>query len=118
MIEIKNKIKDLLLLSKIQVNGFTDISNKMKMQDKIINEIKDMSKSNNTLLGRVLKFQVADSYAYYIITKVNKKSVKVEWIDYYAGWADHRIGYRGLLDLSYTKQTIESEDKLSKIFGN
>jgi hypothetical protein len=46
--------------------------------------VKAMEKEAGTGLnvGRVVKFGVSDGYARYIITKINKKTVKLEWLDY------------------------------------
>jgi hypothetical protein len=117
MNEIKFNITALFLLSKIEVNGWTDMENKMKMQDQIMDKLEDLAKSNNTLLGRTMRFPMADSYSYYIITKVSKRTVKLEWIDYCDGWVEPRLGKSGCLDLSYVKETFEIKNKLDKLFG-
>jgi hypothetical protein len=53
-------------------NSFDNI---MKSQEKLIDELNVLAKANKTILGRTMRFPMADSYALYVVTKVNKKTV-------------------------------------------
>lgn len=121
MDEILIKINDLLELNKQEIkvgtNAHKDLILKMELQDRIMNELKVLARANKTLLGRIIKFPCADSYAVYVITKVNKKSVKIEWVDYCDGWQDDRAGVTSILDINYAVKTVQGEDMLDKLFN-
>jgi hypothetical protein len=123
---LKAKIKELLALNDVDVKhdfalrGTTDPlywENVMKRQDELMSEINELARKNCTILGREIKFQMADSYAVYVITKVNKKSVQVSWINWCDGWVDDRLGRQGTLDINYAMQQVRREDALQQLFG-
>ena len=116
MKEIKLLIATLLKLSINEVKGFPELHTKMKEQDKLMNDIQELAKKEKTLLGRVIKFPRADSYAIYIITKINKKTVGLAWVDYCDGWKiDGAV--TALYDIDLAIETIKGEDKLLQLFG-
>ena len=87
MIEIEKKIKEFIKLSNEATeakNGdhWDQITEKMDQQDKMMTELTTMAREKKTLLGRTMKFSVADGQAVYVITKVGPTSVKLTWIDY------------------------------------
>lgn len=113
MKEIKSLLIELLSL------GSTDFGDKefimkfdakIKLQDELMDKLKELARKNNTLLGRIVKFQMADSYAYYVISKVNTKTVEVSWVDYCDGWIDNRLGKKGSLSINYVQPQIKFED--------
>lgn len=118
---ILNKIKELRELSGKSFDefgrGWDGIKAKSDAQNKLMDELRQLAKTNNTLLGRIIKFPYADGYAMYVVTKVNKKTVRIDWIDYMDGWVDQRCGEQAMLDMDYAKQVIEGEDALRKIFA-
>jgi len=121
MKKIKEKIKDLMSISKKEFSefgqGFEAVKAKLAAQDEIMSELKKLAQEENTLLGRIIKFPKADSYAMYVITKVNKKTVRVDWFDYCDGWVDDRCGYAAMIDIDYATQKVKGEDILSKLFS-
>jgi len=121
MEEIKAKIKQLLLLSKTEPKEgkdyFGNLTAKMQQQEKMWNELKVLAKANNTLLGRIMKFQHADSYAFYLITKVNKRTVRLDWINYCDAWVDNRCGYACLMSFDYASEEIRRRDALDELFS-
>jgi hypothetical protein len=118
MKEIQAKILELLTLSNtpIELKDFDALSKKMKEQDDLMNEISELSKKNKTILGRTVSFPVADGSAIYIITKINKKTVRLTWIDYCDGYADRQFGREGgNYSLEDAQNRISFEDKWSKM---
>jgi len=117
---IPELIQELLDYSAKEVDyskGFDESIKKMKMQDAMMKVLVVFAKIGHTLLGRTIQFQSHDSYALYIITKVNKKTVEVTWIDYCDGWVDDRIGKTGTLTLDYAQKEIAWRDKLNVMFS-
>jgi hypothetical protein len=102
MKRIKQLIAELLKISSVECeSNFDSIHEKMDKQDEIILELNNLAKENNTIVGRVIKFQMADSYAIHLITKVTTKTATLEWIDYCDGWCDERLGEVGELPIAY-----------------
>lgn len=87
------------------------LENIMKRQKALIAEIEQISRANNTLLGRTVKFPKADSYALYVVTKVNKATVELSWIRFCDAWQDDRLGYFGNIDINYVQNKIDFDDK-------
>lgn len=120
-VELKQKIDELLSLNEEFSwdgdNASERFDARMKRQETLIDELRELAIENNTLLGRQLKFQMADSHALYIVTKVFKNQVQVTWIDWCDGWQDDRIGYQGNLPIDYVQQTVQGEDKMRVLFS-
>lgn len=117
MKEIKVKIEELQKVSSEETKGWEGIKDKMNRQDNLMNELKELAKTNKTLLGRIIRFPHADSYAVYVITKVNKKTVRIDWVDYCDAWQDERCGIAANLDIRYATQKVQGEDRLEEIFS-
>lgn len=117
---IKAKIKQLLLLSSTEPKEgkqyFNNLMAKMKQQEKMWDELRQLARSNKTLLGRIIKFPHADSHAYYIITKVNKRNVVITWLNYCDAWVDDRCGKNAYMSIEYAAELIRREDSVCKIF--
>jgi hypothetical protein len=118
MKEIQLKINELLEISKQDTsrNGFRGLFMKMNKQDKIMSELKTLARKENTPLGRIIKFQMADSYAYYVVSHLTKQKVVVTWIDYCDGWIDDRLGKTGVLEYNYVLSTIQHEDYCDALY--
>jgi hypothetical protein len=117
---IKSKINELLLLSAKKIERkdyFKGLKAKMDTQEVIMNELKALAKANKTLLGRIIKFPRADSYAFYVVTKVNKRSVRIDWLDFCDAWIDDRCGKAAMLGIDYARQQIHGEDVLDEMFS-
>ncbi len=123
--DIVIKIKELLDYNNVepvydfaqQETASDSLPNIMKRQEALQGEIDELAKAHNTILGRQIKFPMADSYAYYIITKVNKKTVEITWVKYCDAWQDSRAGYQCLLNFDYANQQVRGQDKLAELFG-
>jgi len=120
---LKAKIKELLAYNDIEPeyswgsDNQNSIDKIMQRQDAIQGEIDDLARELDTLMGRQIKFPMADSYAYYIITKVNKKTVEITWVKYCDAWQDSRAGYCSNLNFDYANQQVRGQDKLAELFG-
>ena len=113
---LKYKINQLLSANVETGEVIRDIIELMDYQNSLMNECERLAKEKGTLLGRIIRFPMADSYAYYIITKVNKKTVKLNWINFCDGYMDRRIGEEGLIDIDYALDDVHGQDMLSEIF--
>ena len=124
MNELKAKIQELLAYNDVEpVYDFAErgknpksLDNIMKRQEQLQEEIDDLARANNTLLGRQIKFPMADSYAYYIITKVNVRTVEITWVKYCDAWQDQRAGYCSNLNIDYATAEIKGQDALRALF--
>lgn len=121
MEEIKNKIKELLQLNSLQRESHKAyrefIIRKMKRQEALFNELKVLAKKNHTILGRIVKFPQADSYAVYVITKVNKHTVRLELVNFCDGLVDDRCGETCNANIDYINNLIRGYDILDNIFS-
>ena len=113
-LESMNEIEPVFTFGSKDTNSFDNI---MKRQKNLMDELKTLARANSTLLGRTVRFQMADSYALYVVTKVNKNSVRLTWVKYCDGWQDGRIGYESNIDINYVTQEVKREDALARMFA-
>jgi hypothetical protein len=120
---LKAKIRKLLAMNDIELvytwgsDDPNSIDKVMKRQEQLQEEIDELARANDTILGRQIKFPMGDGYAYYVITKVNKRSVEITWVKYCDAWQDSRAGYQSLLDFDYANQQVRGQDKLAEMFS-
>jgi len=122
---IKAKIQELLKYNDIDIfDSFAKekddplhFDNIMKTQENLMEELKVLAKAEDTLLGRTMRFPMADSYALYVITKVNKTTVQLTWIKWCDAWQDDRLGYTGSLPYDYASRQVRGGDKLAELFA-
>lgn len=110
------KTKELLKLNNKQPIGWDKLKVHTKTQNDLMDDIQETARHFNTLLGRIIKFQMADSHAIYIVTKTNKRTVNVHWVDYLDGWQDSRLGIEGKLDIEFVLDYAMRDDKINKLF--
>ena len=116
---IQNKIEELLVVSAEEANytkAVDALGEKMNRQNILMDELEALAKEQKTVLGRVIKFPHADSYALYLVTKVNKKTAQLEWLDWCDGWVDDRCSYRCSIDLAYVLRDVANTDALAEMF--
>lgn len=88
-----------------------------------INEeyIKSISKppENGKLKGKIMRFIVADSYSYYIITKENKKYVYLKKLKIkdYDNYTNPAIGENGMMTVKQAFADISASYKMYKLFS-
>lgn len=98
-------------------SAFDGSMRKLKQQDEMVEDLRLWALKCNTMLGRIVTFPMADSYAMYVVVQVKKNVALVKWIDYCDGWQDDRLGNNGHLPLSYIEEKVRGEDKLHEMFS-
>lgn len=69
--------------------------------------------------GKLFRIGVADGYAYYVVTKVNKKTCTVEWRGFSGDrWQDHHFGLGGKFPISDVARYVRFTDGMAKLFGS
>ena len=122
MLVLKEKLYELTVVHNQEFDWSQENAGKQhdirqKRQETLIDELRELAKENNTLLGRQVKFPHADSYAVYVVTRVYKNQVQVTWVDWCDGWVDDRLGYQGNLPIDYVQQIVTGEDKMRVLFS-
>lgn len=118
--EIEPRMKKLLAMNDFNLReaGF---GNKWRehinLQDTLIRELEEYGYKARSMTGRCIKFPHADSFALYMVVKVNKTTCRLQWIDYCDGWQDERLGESGSLPLEFVHSKICGQDKLRELFG-
>ena len=83
---------------------------KMKRQQELMDELVPLARRLGTLKGRTVRFPMADSYALYLVTKVNAKTVRLQWLDYCDAWIDDRLGKGGNISYKYVQNQVAFDD--------
>jgi hypothetical protein len=93
--------------------------------DQYVDGVSDNANDVSDTLGKGVKVDklfrigVADGYAYYVITQVNKKTCSVEWRGYYNmdRYIDHYFGWGRTVPLKDVERYVGYGDALKVIFG-
>jgi len=81
-------------------------------------EKKSVSVGKGVVKDKLFSVPVADGCAVYVVTKVNKKSVKIEWRGFHPDrWVDGTLGYGGSFPMHCIEGHVRREDGLREIFG-
>ena len=83
----------------------------------ILMEADKKAKEKGTILGRYINESIADGYAYYEITKVNKKTVVIEHVFIGDGYSVSYWGAKATIDIAYATASVKGRDAMAKIFG-
>jgi len=68
--------------------------------------------------GKLFSVGVADGCAYYVVTKVNKRSVKVEWRGFQGDrYTDQVLGYGGSFPRDTIERIVLAEEGMREIFA-
>lgn len=68
--------------------------------------------------GKLFRVPAGDGYAYYVITKVNKKTVDIEWRGYSADrWVDFRFGAGGRENRETIERLVAANAGLQQLFA-
>ena len=100
-----------------EVKGWDNFRKYMNEQSKLMLELTDHAYKAKSMTGRILKFPHADSYAYYMVFKVNKTTCRVKWLNHGDGWVDDRLGDMGSLPIGFVHDQICREDSLNTMFS-
>lgn len=69
-------------------------------------------------VGSLFSIGVADGYAYYVVTKVNRKTCRVEWRGFCPDrYVDHWLGHGGTFPLEKIATYVEHERARARLFG-
>jgi hypothetical protein len=69
-------------------------------------------------VGKLFSTPVGDGCAFYIVTKVNKKTCKVEWRSFQGDrYIDRHFGYGATVPISQVETFIGFEEAMTKAFG-
>ena len=69
-------------------------------------------------VGKLFNTSVGDGRAYYVVTKVGKKSVKVEWRGYCPDrYTDAVLGWGGSFPRASIERLVTMGDGLARLFG-
>lgn len=118
--EVKPRMEELLAMNRIDASkmGFGEEWRKhYKRQETLINELEEHAYNARSMTGRFIKFPHADSFALYMVQRVNKKSCRLVWIDWMDGWVDDRLGEAGSLPIDYVHGDICGQDRMKELFG-
>ena len=117
------KLKELEALNKIEPTYGYDLKdpnnfdNIMDYQNKLMDELKVLARANKTIVGRTIRFPMADSYALYVVTKVSKTTATLTWVRFCDAWQDDRIGYENTIKLDYVTKKINADDSMEEYFN-
>lgn len=68
--------------------------------------------------GKLFRVPKGDGYAWYVVTKVNKKTVDIEWRGYSLDrWVDDRFGYGGREKRETIEMFVRREDGARRLFS-
>lgn len=68
--------------------------------------------------GKLFRVPCGDGYAWYIVMRVNKKTVKIEWRGFSSDrWVDQRFGLGGNVPIEMVEQFIRYEDGTRQLFS-
>lgn len=70
-------------------------------------------------IGKMFRVPKCDGYAHYVVTKVNKKTVDIQWRGYSLDrWVDDRFGYGGREKRETIEMFVRREDGMRHLFTN
>ena len=79
---------------------------------------REASKKATGLKGKMFSMSVADGRAYYVITKENKKTVRVEWRGFCMDrYTDSILGWECTVDKNRIAGIVRAEEGLSALFA-
>lgn len=83
------------------------------------NKAKEFSRSLSGLkVGKLVSFFVADGRAYYVVTKINRKTVRLEWRNFSVdSYVEQVLGHDGLIDRETVEQIIRADESRDRMFS-
>lgn len=118
--EVEPRMRELLKLNvPFDWDNFDSkkFDERWEKQRKLMEEIEEHAYNARSMTGRILRFPMADSYACYLVTKVNKTTCRLVCLDVGDGWEDARLGPEGSLPLDFVHQEICYRDQLNAVFN-
>lgn len=110
----------------MEIGRFDSKLHKFVYQDEyhtyVTNEFEKAQKLSDSLeglqVGSLFGIGVGDGTAWYVVTKVNKKTCKIEWRGFCLDrWTDHHFGYGGTFNIKEIERWVGRADVIKKLFG-
>lgn len=111
----------------LNVDALTDIPMTWNPKDEYTQYVEDqylIAKGRSDALpeglrpGKLFRVPVGDGYAYYVVRKVNKKTVDIEWRGYSLDrWVDFRFGAGGREKRDVIEALVRREDAIRNLFA-
>lgn len=101
-------------------SGFSASNEFYDMVDREMARVQAMSDAlpSGVVKGKLFRVPCGDGYAWYIVTKVNKKTVGIEWRGFSSDrWVDQRFGLGGNVPFEMVEQFIRYEDGTRQLFA-
>ncbi len=114
---------NMLYKKQFPIDDYSNIDVSIENSEKNLAHLKSIDKAQEAkgekLLYRYFSRPVADGLAWYQVTKVTKKAVKVEWCDGICldNYQDYMIGDEATLPVDMIANLIESRIALDKLFS-
>lgn len=126
---LKNRIISLAqkatAANEIHIGDSFDWEARDKVQKEVRDEMLAIDKAagGGMAVGRLLKFRVADGMANYIITKIRKNDVVVEWIPIHVDYWSQAVGLSAdkkhyVVNRYTAEQQCQYNSNLKSIFSN
>lgn len=119
----ENQLTDI----KMEIGRFDTASHKFVDQDEfhefVQAEFEKAQQISDALpdglhVGKLFGIGVGDGTAWYVITKINKKTVKVEWRGFCLDrWTDRYLGWGRTCPIDYVEPLVRQNDAANKLFG-
>jgi len=90
---------------------------KYERQTQLLEELEKHAFEAKSMTGRTVRFQMADSYAVYLVTRVNKTTCQLQCIYIGDEWEDDRLGAKGSLPIAYVHDDICRRDSMNALFS-
>lgn len=68
------------------------------------------------VVGKIVRFQVADNYAFYKIVKIKPKNTKLKWIDIGDGYVEEVLGKNGVMPTDRLRVIVERDERIAELF--
>ena len=111
----------------LNVDALTDIQSTFNPLDEYHQYLEDEyhkakdfaeSRPDGLHVGKLLSVPVGDGCAFYVVTKVNKKTVDIEWRGFSPDrWIDFRFGMGGREKRDVIEALVRREDAYRRIFA-
>lgn len=118
--EVEPRMKELF-----SINFPSDFNNydrekaeqKEKRLRELLQELEEHAFEAKSMTGRTVRFQMADSYAVYLVSRVNKGTCRLQCVYIGDEWEDDRLGKQGSLPIGYVHDDICRQDAMNKLFS-
>lgn len=81
-------------------------------------EVASLAVTQGVGVGSLFSIGVGDGTAHYVVTKVNKKTCRVEWRGFCLDrWTDHHFGWGGTFPVADVARYVEGGRKIAAIFA-